>query len=144
MQNLYEMRAVAIPNLISETVGALGLMGLILSLIGLYGVVSYSVSKRKREFGIRMAVGADRRSVMGMVLRQSLILGIGGLAVGLVAGIFATKVITAQMLFAMKTSILPFVVVSLSLLFTVALAGYLPARRASLIDPMRALREESD
>jgi putative ABC transport system permease protein len=117
-------------------------MGLILSVIGLYGVVSYSVNKRTREFGIRIAVGADRQSVLGMVLKQSLLLGAGGLAVGLIAGIFVTKAVTSQMLFSFHAGILPFFAVSFLLLLTVGLAGYLPARRASLIDPMRALREE--
>jgi len=142
MKNLYETRAIATPNLVSETVGGLGLMGLILSVIGLYGVVSYSVNKRTREFGIRMAVGADRQSVMGMVLRQSLLLGASGLVIGLIAGIFAAKAVTSQMMFAFHTGILPFFAVSMLLLFTIAFAGYLPARRASLIDPMRALRDE--
>ena len=142
MQNLYELRAAATPNLLSETVGGLGLMGLILSVIGLYGVVSYSVNKRAREFGIRMAVGADRVSVMGMVLKQSLLLGGCGLAVGLIAGVFVTKAITSQLMFAFQTGLWPYVAVCLLLLVTVAFAGFLPARRASLIDPMRALREE--
>jgi predicted permease len=142
MKNLYEARAVATPNLVSETVGGLGLMGLILSVIGLYGVVSYSVNKRTREFGIRMAVGADRQGVLGMVLKQSLVLGAAGLAVGLIAGIFVTQAVTSQMMFSFHTGVLPFFVVSLVLLLTVGLAGYVPARRASLIDPMRALREE--
>jgi predicted permease len=142
MKSLYETRAVATPNIISRTVAGLGLMGLILSTIGLYGVVSYSVSKRSREFGIRMAVGADRRKVMGMVLKQSLVLGICGLAVGLLAGIFVSHAITSQMLFSFAVGTLPFFVVSLLLLLTIVLAGFVPARRASLIDPMRALRDE--
>jgi predicted permease len=142
MKSLYETRAVATPNIISRTVAGLGLMGLILSTIGLYGVVSYSVSKRSREFGIRMAIGADRRNVMGMVLKQSLVLGLCGLAVGLLAGIFVTQAITSQMLFSFAVGTLPFFVVSLLLLLTIVLAGFVPARRASLIDPMRALRDE--
>jgi ABC-type antimicrobial peptide transport system permease subunit len=142
MKSLYEARAVVVPNMISRTVGALGLMGLILAVIGLYGVVSYSVSKRSREFGIRIAVGADRMKLMQMVLKQTLLLGIGGLAVGLIAGIFATRAVTSQLLFSFPVGALPFLAVSVLLLFTIALAGYAPARRASLIDPMKALREE--
>lgn len=142
MKNLYEARAIATPNLVSETVGGLGLMGLILSVIGLYGVVSYSVNKRTREFGIRMAVGADRQKVLGMVLKQSLILGAAGLAVGLLAGVFVTHAVTSQMMFSFHVGVLPFVAVSLLLLVTVGFAGYVPARRASLVDPMRALRDE--
>jgi macrolide transport system ATP-binding/permease protein len=142
MKDLYASRAVATPNMISRTVTGLGVMGLVLSVIGLYGVVSYSVSKRSREFGIRMAVGADRHKVMGMVLKQSLVLGICGLTVGLVAGILVTRALTSQLMFSFELRALPFLVVSLALLLTIALAGYSPARRASLIDPMRSLREE--
>ncbi len=104
MRNLYETRAVATPNIVSETVGSLGLMGLILSVIGLYGVVSYSVNKRKREFGIRMAIGADRQNIMGIVLKQSLLLCAGGLLVGLVAGTFVTRAIAAQVIFAIPVA----------------------------------------
>jgi predicted permease len=142
MKSLYESRAIATPNIITRTVAGLGLMGLILSVIGLYGVVSYSVNRRSREFGIRMAVGAGRPRVMRMVLKQSLVLGIGGLAVGLIAGIFVTRAITSIMLFSFPVGVSPFFAVSLLLLLTLLLAGYLPARRASLIDPMTALRDE--
>jgi putative ABC transport system permease protein len=142
MKSLYETRAVATPRMITRTVTGLGVMGLILSVIGLYGVVPYSVSKRSREFGIRMAVGADEGKVMRMVLKQSLVLGISGVAAGLVAGIFVTRGITSLLLFSFPVGVLPFFLVSLVLLFTIVLAGYGPARRASLIDPMRALRDE--
>jgi macrolide transport system ATP-binding/permease protein len=142
MSSLYESRAVVTPNIITKTVAAMGLMGLLLSVVGLYGVVSYSVSRRSREFGIRMAIGADRRKVVGMVLRQGLVLGIAGLAVGLVAGVFAARAMTSSFLFSFQVGVLPFVVVSLVLLLTTSVAAYGPARRASLIDPMRALREE--
>jgi predicted permease len=142
MKSLYESRAVATPKILTRTVAGLGLMGLILAVIGLYGVVSYSVSRRSREFGIRMAVGADRQKVMQMVLKQSLVLGIGGLAVGLIAGIFVTRALTSLMMFSFPVGVVPFFAVSFVLLFTIILAGYAPARRASLIDPMRALREE--
>jgi putative ABC transport system permease protein len=142
MRSLYESRAVVTPNIITKTVAAMGLMGLLLSVVGLYGVVSYSVSKRSREFGIRMAVGADRGKVVGMVLRQGLVLGIAGLAVGLIAGVFAARAMTSSFLFSFQVGVLPFVVVSLLLLLTTIVAAYGPARRASLIDPMRALREE--
>ena len=142
MKSLYEARAIATPKILTLTVTGLGLMGLILSVIGLYGVVSYSVSKRSREFGIRMAVGADKGKVMQMVLKQSLVLGISGVAAGLIAGIFVTRGITSLLMFSFPVGVLPFFLVSLVLLFTIVLAGYAPARRASLIDPMRALRDE--
>jgi predicted permease len=143
MESLYQNRAVATPNLITNTVAGMGVMGLVLAVIGLYGVISYSVSRRSREFGIRMAIGADRHQVAGMVLRQGLVLGIGGIAVGLVAGIFVSKAVTSSLLFSFgRIGIAPFAAVSVLLLVTTALGAYLPARRASRIDPMRALREE--
>ena len=109
-------------------------MGLVLAIIGLYGVISYSVSRRSREFGIRMAIGADRRKVMQMILKQSLVLGFGGIGVGLIAGVFVCRALTSLMLFAVPVGVKPFIVVSLLLMATTAIAGFLPARRASLID----------
>ncbi|HEX4773076.1 MAG TPA: ABC transporter permease [Bryobacteraceae bacterium] len=142
MKSLYESRAVATPNIITETVAAMGLMGLILSVIGLYGVVSYSVSRRSREFGIRMAIGAGRNQVVSLVLRQGLFLSLAGLAAGLVVGVLALKAILSTMLFSFHVGTSPFIIVALLLLVTTTLAAYGPARRASRIDPMRALREE--
>ncbi len=142
MESLYESRAVTTPRIITRAVSTLGLMGLILSVIGLYGVVSYSVNRRSREFGIRMAVGADRWQIVGMVLQQGMKLGVVGLAVGLVAGMFATSSLGTTGLFTFPIGVLPIVTVSVLLLVAVALSAYLPARRASLVDPMRALREE--
>jgi hypothetical protein len=143
MRNLYESRAVATPNILTETVGAMGMMGLLLSLIGLYGVVSYSVSRRFREFGIRLAVGAKRSNVVAMVLRQGLTVALAGVAIGLVIGILTTRAITSQLLFAFQdVGVSSFAGVVLLLIATTALAAYVPARRASRTDPMRALREE--
>jgi ABC-type antimicrobial peptide transport system permease subunit len=143
MESLYENRAVATPNLITRIVAAMGMMGLVLSVVGLYGVVSYSVSRRTREFGIRMAIGADRQSVVLMVLNQGLMLGAAGLAIGLVAGLFAARAITSMMMFSFGgISVTPFITVSFLLLVTLMLAAYVPARRASRVDPMRALRDE--
>jgi predicted permease len=142
IENVFTSRAVATPRIITRTVGAMGLMGLILSIVGLYGVVSYSVSKRSREFGIRMAVGADRWTIVRMVLRQGLVLGMVGLAVGLVVGVFASEAMTATLLFSFPVGAVPIVLVSALLLAAVIVSAYGPARRASLIDPMRALREE--
>ena len=142
MQSLYESRAVVTPRLISRTVGAMGLMGLILAVVGLYGVVSYSVNRRSREFGIRMAVGADRWKIVSMVLRHGLVLGTAGLAVGLVAGILAARLMMTSVLFSFPVQIMPFVAISALLLLAVTISAYAPARRAGLIDPMRALRDE--
>ncbi len=143
MLDIYENRAVKASNIIDETVAALGMMGLILAVVGLYGLVAYSVSRRTREIGIRMAIGADRPNVLRLVLKQGLTIGLAGIAVGLPIGILACRAINSIAFLRLGyVGVLPFAVVSLLLLFTTAGATYLPARRASRIDPMRALRDE--
>jgi predicted permease len=144
MQDLYSQRAVKTPNMIAEIVAGLGVMGLILAIVGLYGLVAYSVSRRTREIGIRMAIGADRMKVVWMVLRQGLELGAGGIAVGLVVSFFACNLMTAHLFIATFHHVNPllYAVIALPLLMITLLATWAPARRASRVDPMRALREE--
>ena len=144
MQDFYTQRAVKTPNIIAESVAGLGTMGLILAMVGLYGLIAYSVSRRRREIGLRMAIGADRRQVIGMVLRQGLALGLIGVAVGLVVSFFACR---AMMTVAWVASFdhlnyALFPAVAVPLLAITVLAAFAPARRASLVDPMRALRDE--
>jgi putative ABC transport system permease protein len=113
------------------------------AIVGLYGLAAYSVSRRTREIGIRMALGADPLSATKMVLKQGLVLGLAGVAVGLLIGFFACRVITSGTFFNFgHVSVLPFAAVSLLLILTTIGASYLPARRASRIDPLHALREE--
>jgi macrolide transport system ATP-binding/permease protein len=143
MKDLYNNRAVRAPNLISEIVATLGFLGLILAVVGLYGLVAYSVSLRTREIGIRMAIGADQGSVSRMVLKQGFTLGIAGVAVGLVIGVFVCRAIGSMAFLPLgHPSVLPFAAVSLLLILTTMGATYLPASHASRTDPMRALREE--
>jgi macrolide transport system ATP-binding/permease protein len=144
MQDFYTQRAVKTPNIISESVAGLGTMGLILAMVGLYGLIAYSVSRRSREIGIRMAIGADRQKVIRMVLRQGLVLGSIGVAVGLIVSFFACRLVMTAAWVAsfdhLNYAIFPAIAIPL-LLITLA-ATYAPARRASLVDPMRALRDE--
>ncbi len=144
MQNLYTQRAVKTPNMIAESVAGLGLMGLILAMVGLYGLIAYSVSRRTREIGIRMAIGADRQKVIRMILKQGLKLGVVGIAVGLLVSFFACRVLTSSLWIATfdHTSPWLFPAIAVPLLLIALLATYAPARRASLVDPMKALREE--
>jgi predicted permease len=144
MRDFYNQRAVKTPNMIAESVAGLGLMGLILAMIGLYGLVAYSVSRRTREIGIRMAIGADRQKVIHMVLKQGLKLGVAGIAVGLIISFFVCRAITSQVWIASFEPLNPlfYAAIALPLLLITVLATYAPARRASLVDPMRALREE--
>lgn len=141
--DLYHDRAVWVPQYIEKIVGAMGVMALLLSCVGLYGVVSYGVNRRTREFGVRLAVGARRVQVIGLVMREGLRLGIAGMAVGLACGIALAAMLRSQILFSfVPAGILPYASVCLLLLTTLCLAGYVPAYRASRTDPLRALREE--
>jgi ABC-type antimicrobial peptide transport system permease subunit len=143
MKDLYENRTVKTPNMMASIVAALGFMGLVLAVIGLYGLVAYSVSRRTREIGIHMAIGADRQSVSRMVLKQGLLLGMAGVTVGLIIGILARRAIASSAFMSLgNPGVRPFAAVSLLLILTTMGATYLPARRASRIDPMRALRDE--
>ncbi|MEM6792908.1 MAG: ABC transporter permease [Acidobacteriota bacterium] len=122
--------------------GLFGLLGLLLTAVGIYGVFAYSVVQRRRELGIRVALGAGRSRVEGLVLKEGLRLAATGLAIGLAGAAGA-----AQLLRGMLYSIRPidpavFATVSLILMALAALAVYLPARRASRMDPIRALAED--
>jgi len=143
MKDIYINRAVKTPTVIAEIVSALGVMGLTLAVVGLYGLAAYSVSRRTREIGIRMALGADPLSVTKMVLKQGLVLGLAGVAVGLLIGVLACRAIISNTFLNFgHLSMLPFAAVTLLLIVTALGATYLPARRASHIDPLQALREE--
>jgi putative ABC transport system permease protein len=143
MQDLFTKRAIQTPDIIVEAVAAMGIMALVLAVIGLYGLIAYSVSRRTREIGIRMAIGADERGVLRMILRQGLVLALAGTAVGLVFGILASELVGSMFILSYThTSPLLFFTVAFPLLGVALLAAYTPARRASRIDPMKALREE--
>jgi predicted permease len=122
--------------------GFFAALALLLASIGLYGLMSYTVTRRTREIGIRVAVGAQRQNVLWLVLRETLTLALLGLAVGIPAALAATRLI-AKMLFGLSPTDLPTITaVSLLLLLVALFAGYLPARRASAIDPIVALRTD--
>ncbi len=143
MKDLFDKRAIQTPDIIVEAVAGMGLMALILAVIGLYGLIAYSVSRRTREIGIRMAIGANRQGVLQMILRQGLILAVIGSIAGLALGIAAVHLVGSMFILSFgAASPALFVLIMLPLLAIALLAAYVPARRASLIDPMRALREE--
>lgn len=115
-------------------------IALLLSTVGIYGVISYSVSQRTQEIGIRMALGADDSAVLGMILKQTAKLIVIGLGIGLIGAFLLTRVIEGMLFGVSATDPLTFTGISL-LLGTVALiAGFIPARRATKVDPMIALR----
>jgi putative ABC transport system permease protein len=141
MEALYRMRAISIFNVLIGTVASLGLMGLGLAIVGLYGLVAFAVSRRTREIGIRMAIGANQRDVLRLVLRQGVLLAAVGLGAGLVASVGAGRLLNAafgdnERDFGALLLVIP-IVASVT-----SLAAYIPARRAVRIDPTRALRQE--
>jgi ABC-type antimicrobial peptide transport system permease subunit len=141
MQEIFELRAVKTPNMIIEIVGAMGLMGLVLAMVGLYGLVAYSVACRTREIGIRMAIGASQGSVLRLVLKQGLVLALSGIAIGLLIAVLAGKAVMAAF-YTTNVDLLSYILVPLVLLAVTLIASCIPARRASLVEPTRALRFE--
>ena len=126
----------------SVQAGAMGVLGLILAVVGVYGVVSYGASLRTREMGIRVALGASPAAVRGLVLRQGSVLVIVGIVVGLAIAAAVTRTLSTFFVLVGSLDILTFVAVT-GLLGAIALvACYLPARRAMRVDPMTALRHE--
>lgn len=135
-------RSVAQSRFNAMLLAAFAAMALVLAAVGIYGVISYGVSIRTQEIGVRMALGANRRSVVSMVLKESLALVAFGLFAGLLLALALTRLI-ATLLFGVRTAD-PVVYAAISLvLFSAALlATLLPARRASALEPMQALRAE--
>ena len=130
------------PRMYAVLVAIFSTVAVALASIGLYGVMSYSVARRRREIGIRMALGARRSAVMGMVLRRSMALAAAGIALGLAGAAGVTRVLQG-MLFGVKPSD-PVTFAAVALLFAViaVVASYVPARRAATFDPLEALRCE--
>jgi putative ABC transport system permease protein len=130
------------PRLLSSLIGAFAVMALLLAAVGLYGVMAYTVTERTHEMGIRMALGATRSSVLGMILSQGLKLSILGIVAGLLISFGFTRVLGTFLFHVGSADPTTFAGVAL-LLVTVAFAAcYIPARRAMRVDPMVALRYE--
>ena len=141
MEEVFDQRAIKTLGILTEAIGAMGLLGLVLAMVGLYGLMSYSVSLRAREIGIRMAIGAARSGVLGMVMKQGMVLAAAGVSIGLVLCLLASNAVTAAV--GVPSFNLPLVgLVTAGLVAAAALGAYAPARRASRLDPNAVLRQE--
>lgn len=141
LANFYEMRMNPL-RMVMQIVVTMGLMGLTLALIGIYGLVSYSVARRTREIGIRIAIGADRNDVIRMVMRQGFLLALIGIVVGGALSAAAAKSLVAGFIGLGTVNPATFIVVPLAVLLVTMAACFAPAWRASRVDPIRALRFE--
>jgi len=129
-------------RLLATLSSGFGLLALLLSCLGLYGILSYAVARRTSEIGVRMALGADRRDVLWLVLRDALRLVLVGVALGVPAALAASRLVANQLFGISAADPGAVVVATLALLAVAAVAGYLPARRATRVDPLVALRCE--
>jgi predicted permease len=129
-------------RIITQVVTTIGLFGLLLATTGLYGVIAYAVSRRTREIGIRIAIGADPGGVARLVLRQGMMLTLGGLLIGLLLALSVSKLLSSLLVGVSSRDPFVFIAVTLTLAAVSLLACYIPARRAARVDPLLALRQD--
>ena len=141
-EDLYRYNAVEGPGVAIELVGIMGAVGLLLAIAGLYGLVAYNVSRRTREIGIRMAVGAGPRDVLRLVMGKGLTLVGMGTVTGLAMGFAVERLMNSTLFNTGGVDVAAYVIVVPSMFLVTMLAAYVPARRASRIAPTRALRYE--
>src|SRR6266478_989581 len=141
-EDLYLNMAVRGPQIAVDLVGGMGVAGLLLTIAGLYGLVAYNVSRRTREIGIRMALGAASSDVLRLVMGKGLALVGMGTVIGLAMGFGVERLMNSMLFNAGGVDIVAYVMVVPSLFLVTMLAAYLPARRASRIAPTQALRYE--
>jgi len=141
MQEVYD-QSLARTSFTLVMLGIAAAMALVLGIIGIYGVMSYAVSQRQREIGIRLTLGAPRGHVLQMVLQQGTKLALAGVAIGVGAGLGLTRLMTHLLFGVTAHDPLTFAAVSGLLILVALLACYIPARRAILVNPMVTLRYE--
>jgi ABC-type antimicrobial peptide transport system permease subunit len=136
------MLSIAEPVFQMRLLALFSILAVLLAAIGIYGVLASAVSERSREFGIRMALGASPPAVVVLVLRRTALLSIVGIALGLAAAIGVTRVLTKFLFGVEPTDPLTFAIVTAALGATAFAAAFVPARRASRVDPLIAIRHE--
>jgi putative ABC transport system permease protein len=130
------------PRFRAIVLGIFAALALLLAMVGLYGVLSQAVSQRTHEIGIRMALGAEKGRVLAMVVRQGMVLAVGGMAIGLLAALLLTRLLTAMLYGVRPADASALAVAALLMSVAALLAAYVPTRRATKVDPMVALRYE--
>jgi putative ABC transport system permease protein len=135
-------RSVARPRFNMSLIGLFAALGLVLAAVGIYGVMAYGVSQRTHEIGLRMALGAQARDVMKMVVRQGMALATIGVAIGLIASYALTRLMKTMLFGVSATDPLTFTVIALLLAMVALFACWIPARRATKVDPMVSLKYE--
>ena len=129
-------------RLAAQTAASVGLIATLLAAIGLYGVIAYAVARRTREIGIRMALGAAPGGVIGLVMKQGMTVALAGCALGAIVAYVAAQGIAGALYGVSALDPLAWTGATAALLGSAAVANFLPARRASLVDPSVALRSE--
>ncbi len=135
-------KSVAAKRFVMSLLGAFSILALGLAAVGIYGVMAYLVTQRTQEIGVRMALGAQKRDVLRLVVGKGMVLAIVGTAIGLLASLALTRLMRSLLFEVTPTDWLTFVIVSVVLLAVALLACYIPARRATKVDPLVALRYE--
>ncbi len=125
-----------------RVLGIFATLALVLAVVGIYGVVSYAVAHRTHEIGVRMALGAQRTNVLGMVIRQGMAISAGGVIAGVLGAVAATRLLSSWLYGVEATDPMTFATVSLVLVGIALLATCVPARRAARVDPLIAIRSE--
>jgi len=134
--------SVSRPRFLAQLLGLFAGLALALAAVGTYGILAYTVSQRRKEIGIHMALGATRGSVLGMILGQGIRITAAGLVAGTAAALLLTRVLQAQLFNVKPTDPLTMSAVALFITIVAVLACYLPAARASRVDPMVVLRDQ--
>ena len=141
-ESLYRYHAVEGPGVAVQMVSTMGAVGLLLTIAGLYGLVAYNVSRRTREIGIRMAIGAGPSQVLRLVISEGLVLVGMGTAIGLALGFAVERLMNSTLFNAGGVDVVAYLIVVPAMVLVTMLAAYVPARRASRIEPTQALRYE--